>query len=61
MSGINISELDLNAIMQWEDEVEMAGVYASTEDLERLVEKAPLGANTDFVRGIIAQRKLSEQ
>lgn len=61
MSGINISELDLNAIMQWEDEVEMAGAFASTEDLERLVSCAPAGANVEFIRGIIAQRNLNEQ
>lgn len=61
MSGINISELDLNAIMQWEDDVEMAGVFASTEELERLVSAAPQGANVDFIRGIIAQRKLNGQ
>lgn len=48
--------IDVEAVMAWESDLEDAGVYASNDDLLALLSRAPAGADTSIIRGVLDAR-----
>jgi len=48
--------ISVEAVMKWEQQVEDAGVFASTDDLLALIASAPAGADTSIIRGVLDGR-----
>lgn len=52
-----LHDVDLSAVMVWEQRVEEAGAYMSNDMMRELIESAPAGANTSVLRGVLAGRE----
>lgn len=54
---VTLHDVDLNAVMSWEQQVEDAGAYMSSDMIEEFIASAPDGADTSMLRGVLAGRE----
>lgn len=54
-----LHDVELNDVMIWEQRVEDAGAFMSSDMIEEFIASAPDGADTSMLRGVLAGRETS--